>query len=195
MKIREDKELARIPVIAFTASSMKEDEKQIRSFSDGYLQKPLSKKKLVREPVRFLSHSASQAGTSQQDTVERTVTPEPLPEISHTREDIFDRKTALERMDGDEEIFEKYIQICLEDIPKKLGKLKQDLEIGKTESVWIHAHTIKSMAGTMGACELYKTALELENAGKDYDYDEICRLFERLGQEYDRFLSVYKPKR
>ncbi len=192
-KIREDKALANIPVIAFTASSMKQDEDEIRGFCDGFLRKPVNKKELIREMMRFIPCSPAQTNPQKPD--EETKTAGHLPEFPHVPEhceDVFDRKTALEQMDGDEELLEKYIQICLEDISEELGKLEQALEIRKTESVKIHAHTIKGMAGTMGANELRNTALDIEKTGNDYDLDMTRRLFKRFRQEYDRFLSVYE---
>ncbi|MCP4105215.1 MAG: response regulator [Desulfobacteraceae bacterium] len=188
-KIRKSKSLANIPVIAFTATSMKQEEEKIRGFCNGFLRKPVNKKELIREMMRFIPCSADAAHTSPQDTGEENRASEFPPEFPHIpehSEDIFDHKTALKQMDGDEELLVKYIQICLEDISSELGKLGQALEIRKTESVSIHAHTIKGMAGTMGAKELRNTALEIEKA----DLDAARGLFERIRQEYDRFLSV-----
>jgi signal transduction histidine kinase/CheY-like chemotaxis protein len=44
------------PIIALTASAMRETVEEISRFFDGYLPKPLSKMQLVRELARFLPH-------------------------------------------------------------------------------------------------------------------------------------------
>jgi CheY-like chemotaxis protein len=56
--LNSDENLKDIPVIAVTASAMKEDETIISEFCDGYLRKPISKKRLISEVMKFLPHTA-----------------------------------------------------------------------------------------------------------------------------------------
>ena len=56
--IKADKQLKDIPLIALTASAMKQQEKLGRDAGcDGYLRKPISKTELVTELMRFLPYS------------------------------------------------------------------------------------------------------------------------------------------
>ncbi len=55
-RIKEDPVLSSIPVVALTASAMKEEEEILRKISDGYLKKPVTKGQLVSELMRFLPH-------------------------------------------------------------------------------------------------------------------------------------------
>ena len=57
--LREDPKLAEIPVIAVTASALKQDEDVIAKQCDGYLRKPVSKADLIAEIMRFLPHSVT----------------------------------------------------------------------------------------------------------------------------------------
>jgi PAS domain S-box-containing protein len=52
--IKSQEELKGIPIIAFTASAMKETEKRITELFDGYLRKPINKKDLYLELKRFM---------------------------------------------------------------------------------------------------------------------------------------------
>ncbi len=54
--IKKDRVLKKIPVVALTASAMKEDEAAIESLFDGYLRKPLNRGRLMEELRRFLPH-------------------------------------------------------------------------------------------------------------------------------------------
>jgi CheY-like chemotaxis protein len=56
-RIRQEKTLSAIPVIAITASAMKEDEQRIRSLCDGYLRKPVNKTDLIFEMCKYLKYS------------------------------------------------------------------------------------------------------------------------------------------
>ena len=56
--LKADEQLKSIPVIAVTASAMKEQEIEIKkSGSDGYLKKPVSKLELMSQVIRFLPYS------------------------------------------------------------------------------------------------------------------------------------------
>ncbi|OVE81774.1 hypothetical protein BVY04_02555 [bacterium M21] len=55
--LKVDDQLSLIPVIAVTASALKQDEERIAALCDGYLRKPVSKSDVVHEIIRFLPHS------------------------------------------------------------------------------------------------------------------------------------------
>ena len=55
--LKKDKELKKIPVIAITTSAMKGQEQKVKKAGcDGFLKKPISKKKLIIEMIRFLPY-------------------------------------------------------------------------------------------------------------------------------------------
>jgi len=56
-RIKADPDLKHIPVVALTASALKEDARSILELCDGYLRKPVSKRILLRELARFLPHT------------------------------------------------------------------------------------------------------------------------------------------
>jgi len=58
--IKADESLKEIPVVALTASAMKQAEEEIRSLCDGYLRKPVNRVALVSELARFLKHTRAE---------------------------------------------------------------------------------------------------------------------------------------
>jgi CheY-like chemotaxis protein len=72
--IKKDNELKHIPVIALTASAMKEAEQKITGLFDGYLRKPVNEKQLLSELKRFLPHQTENITTS---------------DTTHSKEEIF----------------------------------------------------------------------------------------------------------
>ncbi|MCP4148956.1 MAG: response regulator [bacterium] len=55
---KKEKELKNIPIIVVTASAMPEEEREIKRLGcEGFLKKPLDRKELVTELMRFLSHT------------------------------------------------------------------------------------------------------------------------------------------
>ncbi len=55
--IKEDKELKATPVVAVTASALKQDEERITRICDGYLRKPVTRKQLVMEVMKHLPYT------------------------------------------------------------------------------------------------------------------------------------------
>ena len=60
--IKTDEALAHIPVVAVTASAMKDFEAQVKTICDGYLKKPVSRADLLLELAKFLPHSRLDGG-------------------------------------------------------------------------------------------------------------------------------------
>ncbi len=54
--LKKDENLQGIPVIAVTASAMKQDEDTIKNLCDSYLKKPVSKTDLISEVMKFLPY-------------------------------------------------------------------------------------------------------------------------------------------
>jgi PAS domain S-box-containing protein len=80
--IKNLKELANIPVIAFTASVTRQPNDKIEQIFDGYLQKPVFKKDIDNILYKFLGYTlTSNIENNQLDSVEPTT--ETQPEIIH----------------------------------------------------------------------------------------------------------------
>jgi PAS domain S-box-containing protein len=87
--IKNDDELNHIPVVVLTASVMKDQEDEVRKTNcDGFLKKPVKKKDLVAEMMRFLPYSTNESedkGTKAEIDIESPTplddsNPEKLPE-------------------------------------------------------------------------------------------------------------------
>jgi signal transduction histidine kinase/DNA-binding response OmpR family regulator len=55
--MKKEEKLKEIPIVAVTASAMKESEEVISGICDGYLRKPVSRTDLVREMMKHLPHT------------------------------------------------------------------------------------------------------------------------------------------
>ena len=75
-KIRQEKALARIPIITITASAMENDEKEIRKLCEGYLRKPVSQEDLFAQLCRFLKYSLPAPLSADTDTSRCSVSAE-----------------------------------------------------------------------------------------------------------------------
>jgi signal transduction histidine kinase/CheY-like chemotaxis protein len=57
-RLKRSAETRRIPVIALTATATSAEAEEIRSLTDGYLRKPISRRELLQELSQFLEHHA-----------------------------------------------------------------------------------------------------------------------------------------
>lgn len=69
--IKQDKELKHIPVIAFTASTIKDHNNRINNLFDGFLQKPVFKKDLDALLKRFLKFSYAEEKPENPANIEK----------------------------------------------------------------------------------------------------------------------------
>lgn len=64
--IKADKVLHSIPVVALTASAMKNEAEEIKKLCDGYLQKPVSPGVLMSELARFLTYNKNEQSSQNE---------------------------------------------------------------------------------------------------------------------------------
>ncbi|MDM8523884.1 response regulator [Desulfococcaceae bacterium HSG8] len=119
--IKSSEELQYIPVIAFTAHAMKEEQDRITSLFDGYLRKPVKRAELISELKRFLSvvSCQSSAATGQSSVAtgngQRTTDYGQLTDVLESE--------ALPRW---EELREAYFIDDIIDFAEKLGQITSE---------------------------------------------------------------------
>ncbi|NQZ56687.1 MAG: DUF4154 domain-containing protein [Lentisphaeraceae bacterium] len=81
-KFKQQKDTANIPIIAITASAMKQSREKILHNCDAYLRKPVSQPVLIKEMAKFLeTESVDQAETQVIEKIQFSLTPELISEI------------------------------------------------------------------------------------------------------------------
>ena len=141
----EDKE---IPIIALTANAMKEDVEKTKAVGmNKHLNKPIEVEKLYATLLEFISKKA-EVRDEIEDKEEEEVS---LPEF-----ETLDIALALKMVMGNKKIVLNTLKGLLTYKNVKLQPL-DDEELKRV------AHTIKSLAATLGAKELQEVSQELEN--------------------------------
>jgi CheY-like chemotaxis protein/HPt (histidine-containing phosphotransfer) domain-containing protein len=175
---REREKGGHIPVIAMTAHAMKGDREQcLEAGMDDYLSKPIQPKELME----VIEQQLKGAGPPETETA---------PGEQAVKQEVFDRKVLLKRLDGDEGIFKEIIATFLEDAPHQVEKLKNALQEGDALRVERQAHLLKGAAMNIGGNGLQTAALGLEMAGKEGDLGRAQLLIAKLDQEFDKLKGV-----
>ncbi len=151
--LREDPKFKDIPVIAVTASVMKEDIENLEYVFNSYLKKPISKMQLFKELTQYLPYSEKEVSSA--DDIETTAEIEPLVKIKEYQD-------LLGILKG------RYVE---------LEELSNELAIDKVEIV---AEELKKLAVEYKCKALSNWANELANAAYIFDIERMQKLFLEL---------------
>lgn len=103
MIMNHDPELKAIPVVAVTASALRQDEEKIRRICDGYLRKPVNRSELIKEAMKYLPHTLEQAADSHKVSQTELQQAEASQRADRLQQNITDRlQLALTLGDMDE---------------------------------------------------------------------------------------------
>jgi PAS domain S-box-containing protein len=177
--IRQNQEPgSHLPIIAMTASAMKGDrERCLEAGMDDYISKPVQPEALLEAVARWTSDRDDEIPQPVVVEVEETAD-SPL-NLNRLKE----LQSVLGEPDG---FLQELIDIFLSEVPKRLESIEQALQSGDAEGVQAAAHTLKGMAGNLGADQLTQLSSLLEQAGINGELDECAELFEEVRVEFQK---------
>ncbi len=97
----------------------------------------------------------------------------------------FDMEEALKNMDGDRELFQKLVELFLEESSFHMQAIREGIEREDAGAVRKAAHAIKGTAGNFAAKRTFELAGQLEVLGREGRVGEFAKAFEALRQELD----------
>jgi PAS domain S-box-containing protein len=148
------------PIVALTAHAGEgEREKCLSCGMDDYLAKPITRTALEQMLRRFLA----------------------------LKERLFDRRLALEQLDGDEELLQELLALFLDEAPKRLAALEAGRRLGEPDQVREAAHALKGMAAQIGAAGLKDQAASIERKAKAGEIDSAA--IQSLAQTLSKLLA------
>jgi PAS domain S-box-containing protein len=164
---------AGVPIVAMTAHAMKgAREKCIEAGMDDHISKPVNPKALADIMEKWIKGvDASHYDASPPD--------EKVRENAHD-EDVFDRKGLLERLMGDEKLAREILDGFLEESPRLIAGLKDDLAQGDAPRARHKAHALKGACSNTGAASLRTVAYSIEKAGEAENLVEAAELLPSL---------------
>ncbi len=158
-----------LPIIAITAYAMAGDrERYLAAGMDDHVSRPIQIQELKAVLERILTSGKSR---------------EILRPHVCTEEDIFDRATALARVEGDEELLQELAKLFLEDSSQLMAVLREALDMGDAGRVKEVAHTLKGALGNFAAQRAVAAARQVEQWGQEGHLDQAQEAYIALEQE------------
>lgn len=87
---------------------------------------------------------------------------------------------------GEPDVLKEVLQLFLDDVPRRIDRLRTAWQAGNAVEVQRAAHSLKGSAGNLGAHELLDVCRVLDEHGKSGDLSQLLPLVASLEAEYAR---------
>ncbi len=170
-----------IPIIAMTANAMKGDRERCLS---------VGASDYVSKPVRLLDIIAS---------IKRMLSPDsvcqPVEQVkAQTREVVFDRIGALERLGNDKELFNESINLFMLRAGEYVNKIEAAVKANNPDDTCMQSHSLKGAAGLVGAVRLAQLLGMLENAARRKETSVFIGQFVEIKQEFEKVIAEMRKE-
>jgi len=174
-KVRE------LPIIAMTAHALKgEKEKALKTGMNDYITKPIDVTELRATIAKWLPIDGRSAGL------------EPPKAPPHRSADYpsLDDKDAINRLAGDKNLYEQVLRIFLSEHADDADKIRAYMRDGDLESAYRIAHTVRSVAGTIGAPGLAEISNRVESELREERLSAAQELLEEMESELNLTIGM-----
>ena len=183
--MRQIKRFKKLPIIAMTANAMVGDqEKCLAAGMDAYISKPIKVMEMFSTMAQWITAKHPPLDSKKQ--VHQTLPESDVhPDTSIFLPDItsIDIKSGLARLEGDRSHYQNLLILFYNNQKHFTAKFRAALDNQDHQAIVIEAHTLKSVAGTMGIDALAEAAKELELA---------CNQWNEQGVGYDAIETKFK---
>ncbi len=105
---------------------------------------------------------------------------------------IFDRDAALNRVDGDQELYSELVDMFFEEYPRMLSEIKEARKTGEAKKIQESAHSMKSALGNLGAMKAFAIAQVIEVNGAKNRLEMIDANVKTLEDEIAKYQGAIK---
>ena len=177
-RIRQDPRFGAedLPIIAITAHALSGDrEKVLNAGLNDYLSKPIDVRQLSRVLMQWLP---------AQEAPAELAAPANEPQAHNRRGKLdIDTKPALMRLGDNQALYERLLKMARENHTGTARDIRMALQANDVTLATRQAHSLKSVAGTIGATGLREIARQMETACSNGDEPAYAGLLQQLDIE------------
>ena len=183
-QIRADSRFATLPILAMTANAMSGDrELCLQSGMNDHIGKPIEVKQLFTTLARWVTPRHPEGNAPSPDG--QTLRDDTLPAIVG-----LDLALALRRLGGNRALLRRLIARFAETQRTALERIKTALAHDDSATATLEAHTVKGLAGNIGAGRLLERAQALERSLKQGLDAELDTALATFGSELSALLEA-----
>ncbi|NJD37475.1 MAG: response regulator [Geobacter sp.] len=183
--IRSDSRFADLPIIAMTAHALQAEQQKIsQAGMSAYISKPIVSQVMLQTMATFLGNRVKSAPQEVHS-----------PEAAFLQVDGLDAKAALENLAGDQDLYLEILRTFLETEADSAVIIADALKNSDTVLARRQAHTMKGVAGNIGATRLGELALALEYAiMQEASPEAVQAALDQFGAELERLIRELKQQ-
>ncbi|MCP3689362.1 MAG: response regulator [Gammaproteobacteria bacterium] len=186
--IRKMGGFGKLPIVAMTAKTMEGDrEKCLNVGMNDHMGKPINPKELFRTLDYWITDRPG-LGVSIKGEGKVSSDEVVIPELAG-----FDIKQALERVGGSHSAYLSLLVKFHQRYGGAVDDVQRALNTGLQEEAHRASHTLVGVAGTIGALDLHKAAIELDTAVANGDRDAIPALIDKCATTLAETMAILAP--
>jgi CheY-like chemotaxis protein len=187
-EIRKDERLKDLPIIAMTAHAMAGDRQRcLEAGMNDYVSKPIDPEKLFSTLIKWIKPGERVipdhlvAGTGEESPDDEGPSLTDLPGISV--------KSGLTKVGGNRKLYRKLLSKFRRNHTDVAIDIKNALDKDDPQTATRLAHTVKGVAGNIGARSLHLAAADLEAALRQAQTENITGLLDAFSEALDLVLN------
>jgi CheY-like chemotaxis protein len=180
-KIRENKELDHIPIIAMTADVVGEiKEKCLDIGMNEFIPKPISTESVFEAIIQWIKPGKREIAKLKEKKEIQSID---IPELEG-----FDIQDGLNRVNNNKKLFQTLLFKFHDNNINLIAQIKEAFKKGNEETALRLVHTVKGVSGNIGAMDLNLTTVELERKLKEKDYNSLNGIIDDYAQSLNPVL-------
>jgi CheY-like chemotaxis protein len=185
-EIRKKYASSELPIIAMTANAMAGDrEEALQCGMNDHVTKPIDPERLY-DAIRRWFHPQRGSRSVPSDGAEKGAPDIPAENEFPVSLDGIEMESALQRLGGNEKLYRKILLKFREGHTGSVEQIYQALDAGDIETAHRIAHTMKGLAGNLGADALQSAAENVDREFKAADLESVKALLPAMETELQR---------